>query len=357
MIARPSKRTGLIAGGVVAVLAVAGVSAITLSGNGSKKKPVAAVSSSSATPTPTPTPTPSTKPAPVVPAAVNYLNGIGAPSRTATVAVKIDDTENGRPSIGLDQADIVYIEQAEGGLTRLLAVFGTKLPTVEPVRSTRASDAELLSQYGKISLVASGGGGDSLPTLDRSVVKGIINDRGGPGFSRDNNRPAPYNLSSDLSQVAAAAKTAAAKNVGFNWSAKDSRLAKARAGTSVNTVVGGTPVTFSWSAAKKRYVRTIGGSALLLANGNAVSTPNVLVQFCRVATDYTDVDVAGNPSQFTHSVGSGLVVLFRDGKRISGKWSRPTEASPTTYTDLAGKPLTLALGGAYVVLATNGAPV
>jgi hypothetical protein len=81
------------------------------------------------------------------------------------------------------------------------------------------------------------------------------------------------------------------------------------------------------------------------------------VQLCRVATDYTDVDVAGNPSQYTHSVGSGRVVLFRNGKRIEGKWSRPNEASPTKYTDLAGRPLLLAPGGAYVVLATNGAPV
>jgi hypothetical protein len=51
------------------------------------------------------------------------------------------------------------------------------------------------------------------------------------------------------------------------------------------------------------------------------------------------------------------VVLFRNGKRIEGKWSRPTPGSPTRFTDLAGKPLLLAPGGAIVVLATTGAVV
>ncbi|MDQ1749052.1 MAG: hypothetical protein QOE71_108 [Pseudonocardiales bacterium] len=355
MTARPSKRTTLIGGGVVAVLAVGAFSAIALIGNNTKKPVASPASSTTASPTPSPTPKPKPKPKPKP--VVNYLNGIGAASKTPVIAVKIDDTENGRPSVGLNKADIVYIEQAEGGLTRLLAVFGTNKPTVEPVRSARASDAELLSQYGKISLVASGGGGDSLPTLDRSVVKGVINDRGGPGFFRDNNRPAPYNLGSNLAQVAAATKTAPAKNVGFSWAATDTRLARAKNGASVNTMVGGTPVSFRWNTGRHRYVRTISGSPLTLADGNSASTPNVLVQLCRVATDYTDVDVAGNPSQYTHSVGSGRVVLFRNGKRIEGKWSRPNEASPTKYTDLAGRPLLLAPGGAYVVLATNGAPV
>ena len=82
---------------------------------------------------------------------------------------------------------------------------------------------------------------------------------------------------------------------------------------------------------------------------------NVLVQFCQVTVNPGDVDVVGNPSQFTHSVGSGTVVLFRDGHRIEGRWSRASAAAPTVYTDRKGKPLTLAPGGAYVVLAANGA--
>lgn len=352
-----SRTQTLIAAGVTAVVVIGGVTAIALSGSGKKKATVApppTTSSSSASPTPTPTTKPAPKP---VPPAVNPLTGIGKPPTGPVLAVKIDDTENGRPPVGLDKADVIYIEQAEGGLTRMVAVFGTHKPLVEPVRSVRASDAELLSQYGPITLVASGGGGDSLSTLDRSIVKGVINDRGGPGFSRDGGRPAPYNLQSNLAQVAAAVKTGGSKNVGFNWAAADPQATKAPVANTINTVVGSTAVTFAWKAGLHRYVRTIGGATLAAADGVPIATPNVLVQLCRVSVNPGDVDVMGNPSQFTHSVGSGRAVLFRNGKRIEGKWSRTSAGAPTRFTDLAGKPLLFALGGVIVVMGTTGARV
>jgi hypothetical protein len=356
MTPRVTKRTALIGGGVVAVLVVGTVSAIALTG-GKAKKSVAAPAPSpsvSATPTPKPTPTPTPPPKP---RPVNPLTGVGAPPTGPILGVKIDDTENGRPSLGIDKADVIYIEQAEGGLTRMLAVFGTNKPVVEAVRSVRASDAELLSQYGPIALVASGGGGDSLTTLDASSVKGIINDRGAAGFGRDNNRPAPYNLTADLAAMSAGSKTGGSRNVGFSFAASDARLARAAAAPTISTVVGATAVTFSYDPAGRRYVRTISGSQVHAADGAPIAKPNVLVQLCQVTTNPADVDVMGNPSQFTHTVGSGRVVLFRNGHRIDGRWSRPTANSPTTYTDAAGKPLLFAPGGSFVVLATVGAPV
>jgi hypothetical protein len=101
----------------------------------------------------------------------------------------------------------------------------------------------------------------------------------------------------------------------------------------------------------------VGGSRILAASGAPVAKPNVLVQFCRINPDRSDVDVNGNPSMFTKSIGSGRVVLFRNGKRIEGKWSRPSIGAPTTFTDTAGKPLLFAPGGTFVALVRPGAPV
>ena len=44
------------------------------------------------------------------------------------LAVKIDDTSLARPQIGIEDADVVYIEQVEGGLTRLAAIFSSVIP-------------------------------------------------------------------------------------------------------------------------------------------------------------------------------------------------------------------------------------
>ena len=73
------------------------------------------------------------------------------------LAVKIDDTNAAHPQIGLEDAEIIYIEQVEGGLTRLAAIFSTVIPQrVGPVRSARISDIDILSQYGKVDFAYSG---------------------------------------------------------------------------------------------------------------------------------------------------------------------------------------------------------
>ncbi|PZS31246.1 MAG: hypothetical protein DLM58_12085 [Pseudonocardiales bacterium] len=294
---------------------------------------------------------PAPKPAPKPPS-VDPLTG-GKPAKGSVVAVKIDDTANGRPQVGINHADIVYIEQVEGGLTRTIALFhSVKPPAVGPVRSVRANDPELLTQYGPISFVASGGGGDSLPALDKSILKANINDRGAPGFFRDNGRSVPYNLMLQLAQVSGGA---AAKPVGFTWSSSTKGLGRTPAAPAVNTVVGGTPVQFQWDGAHKVYVRYIDGVQQHAADGGVIGTPNVIVQFTGGYVNTADVDQAGNPGWFTVSVGSGQVVVFRDGHAINGRWSRANAAAGTTLKDKYGHQIPLRPGGAWVVLATKGA--
>jgi Protein of unknown function (DUF3048) C-terminal domain len=96
---------------------------------------------------------------------------------------------------------------------------------------------------------------------------------------------------------------------------------------------------------------------LRAADGAPVGSPNVLVQLCTVTNNRGDIDVNHNPSQYTHTVGSGRVVLFRNGHRIEGKWSRVSAGAPTSFTDLKGKPLLLAPGGVQVVLTRKGTRV
>ena len=46
------------------------------------------------------------------------------------VVVKIDDTDQAHPQVGVDKADLVYIEQVEGGLVRLAAVSSPNISVV-----------------------------------------------------------------------------------------------------------------------------------------------------------------------------------------------------------------------------------
>ncbi|MCL2781956.1 MAG: DUF3048 domain-containing protein [Actinomycetia bacterium] len=360
LVAFTAQWTGLkkVTSAIVAVVLVGcGLAAGLAVTGGGREAPAAEAPAvapmSTATPTPTPTPTPTSSP---TPAPVNPLTGVGPPVRGPVIAVKIDDVADALPQAGIDQADIVYVEQVEGGLTRLLAVFDTHKPAiVGPVRSTRADNPELLAQYGPIVFAASGGGGDSLPLLDQSPLKSVINDRDGPGFFRDYSRVAPHNLMINLQQVAAAVHGASAKSIGLTWAPRPEASARAKPATSLSALVGGTPVSFQWDAASKRYVRYIDGVAQQSDDGKPVATPNVIVQFCDGHVNPADIDPAGNPGWFTSTVGHGKASVFRDGKRIDGTWSRPNAKAGTTFRDAAGQIIPLAPGGAWVVLSMNGA--
>jgi hypothetical protein len=327
---------------------VAALAVMAMGGCTADVKPKAAGTTTPTTPTTTLTST-------NVPA-TNPLTGLAGPPKGPVIAVKLDDTVPGRPSLGLEKADVIYIEEVEGGLSRMVAVFASARPTVRAVRSIRPSDPELLGQYGRIIVVASGGGGSSLPLLDRSPLRSSINDRGQVGFFRDHSRPAPYNVSSDLSKVSAAIKADGVRNVGFVWARQDPRLAGAPSAATVSTRVGSTRVGFVWDAKLARYVRTADGNRVRAAGGSPIAEANVLVQYCRVRPDRSDVDVNGNPTMYTKTVGKGPVVLFRDGRRIAGTWSRPSVGAPTTFADQAGKPLLFAPGGTFVALVRPGAP-
>jgi hypothetical protein len=109
------------------------------------------------------------------------------------LVVKIDDTTLSHPQVGLKSADVVYIEQVEGGLTRLAALFSSKIPArVGPVRSARISDLELLAQYGKVGFAFSGAQRKLLPEIAAANIYDLGAMKYGPQYyANDPNRNPP----------------------------------------------------------------------------------------------------------------------------------------------------------------------
>jgi hypothetical protein len=164
-------------------LLCAALSLSACTGSGKSGKDSVGPSGSAVPRTSAPAPSSAVKPPPAPPAK-NPFTGVGPVPKVPTIIAKIDDTAPGRPQVGIDMADVVYIEEAEGGLSRLAAVFATHMPVIGYIRSTRPSDPDLFLQYGKITEIASGGGGDSLPRLKASGIKGWINDWGARYYFR-----------------------------------------------------------------------------------------------------------------------------------------------------------------------------
>ena len=123
------------------------LSALVLTGCAAAPEPAP----STQTPTEEPTPEPVYLTAPLT--GVEYLEGSNPYLLLPAVSAKIDNTYSGRPQLALNDADIVYVTRVEGGMTRLLPVWHSRMPEeVGPVRSVRPVDASIIDQYDGITL-------------------------------------------------------------------------------------------------------------------------------------------------------------------------------------------------------------
>lgn len=112
------------------------------------------------------------------------------------LAVKIDNTSSARPRVGLDSADIVYVEPVEAGLTRLMAIYASAKPAeVGPIRSARESDVAVLANYGRVAFAYSGASTITAATLAGGRQVNVSMDSGG-GASGATVRAGPPTTSS-----------------------------------------------------------------------------------------------------------------------------------------------------------------
>src|SRR5919204_2816874 len=98
-----------------------------------------------------------------------------APDRPA-LAIKVENLPEARPQAGLDNADIVYEEPVEGGITRFIVVYQCHdAKRVGPVRSARFTDLDILPQYGTQTLFGYAGGA---PQVEQRVQDSGLVDLG-----------------------------------------------------------------------------------------------------------------------------------------------------------------------------------
>ncbi|MDL5154599.1 DUF3048 domain-containing protein [Actinomycetospora termitidis] len=274
------------------------------------------------------------------PDVVSPLTGRGGDAGRAVLAVKVDNSPEGRPWTGVGDADVVYVEPVEGGLTRLLAVFASQLPpTVGPVRSLRESDLDLLAAYGRPALAYSG----NAPELDAAVSAASIvplsAERVAGAYRRAGDRPSPHNLYGDPAALVDAARDVSGpRDVGFRFGPVPDG---APAAADVTQRVGRTEVLAHWTG--DRWDLTIGGAP---ADAHPAT---IVVQHVPVRTSAIR-DVAGSPSPTAVTVGSGRVEVLRDGHRLDGSWSRSAPDAPTAFTTPDGAPLPFAPGPVWVLL-------
>ncbi|MGW7516495.1 DUF3048 domain-containing protein [Streptomyces sp. NPDC054796] len=265
------------------------------------------------------------------------------------LAVKIDNVPAARPHTGLDDADIVYTEQVEAGLSRLLAVFASRLPaTVGPVRSARESDLELLRQFGHPALAYSGAQSKLLPALEAAPLTPLPPSAVGDAYVRGQDRPAPHNLYLKPARALRKGGDASAPDsIGFRFGAAPEG---GRAAEEHTVRYPGARFTYTWSAERRRWLVSMDGSPARTDEGKRLSAATVVVQYVTIR-DSRLSDSAGSVTPYSETVGSGKALVLRDGKEYEGRWERSSASGGTTFTDDEGNGISFARGPVWVALA------
>lgn len=265
------------------------------------------------------------------------------------LAVKIDNIAAARPPTGLTSADLVYVLPVEGGLSRILAVFSSRVPPViGPVRSAREDDLEVLAQFGRPAFAYSGAAPHLLPFVQRARTVDLYAGRA-DGYFRDPRRVAPHNLYARAGQLLAQASGASrARDIGFRFGPAP---VGGRAIRSFPVSYAAAAFSFSWSASQGRWLVSMDGKPARAAEGGQLSAPTVVVQYTKVRT--SRFLEAGSRPPYAESTGSGTAVVLRDGRAYDARWSRPAPDGGTAFTTTSGQPMTFNRGPVWIVLAAS----
>jgi hypothetical protein len=349
---RAMSRTWVIAiVSAVVVLAGAGIALAVTSG----KKPKSAPPRHHAPPTAA-TMIPAVA-APACPLTGQPAPGGQVPQRPA-LAFKVDNYPAARPQSGLTDADIVFEEPVEGGITRLVAVFQCQSANlVGPIRSARAIDVPILDQLSKPLLVHAGGINPVIGLLNGGD---LINDdvfTHGSIVQHPSGRYAPYDTY---------ASTSAAWGLNPNDTTPPAPLFTYAAASPTGTPVGSVHIPFSgtndntwtWSPVYSAWLLSIGGvPANVEDGGTRISVANIVVQTVHITYGPWLENSEGGLEVQAQLTGSGPLAVFRNGEEITGSWQRPALTDPTQLVAPDGSTIALAPGKTWVELVPSTIPV
>jgi hypothetical protein len=309
--------------------------------------------------------TTTTKPAPPTTVAsppTSPLTGLPQPNKAQlkapAVVVKIDNVDPARPQSGVNQADVVYEEMVEGGLTRLAAVFQADYPTlVGPVRSGRLTDPPIVDDLNHPVFAYSGTNAVFLPILRSQPVTAVDDGNHAASFWRTSLHDNPHNLYSSVVGLASMSTTHAPPPPLFNYLPAHTAFHGTGIQPAAQVAIGfpNAAVGWTWSPAAHLWLRSQNGTIDVDGAGIQLSTTNVIVQFVPYIVSLRGYE-SGIPTTIPAGelVGTGVAWLFSNGEMVKGTWSRATVTSVTTYKDARGAPIRLNRGRTWVELPQIG---
>ncbi len=299
------------------------------------------------------------------PADLNPFTGLPLPANRRNqrpLAVKISNYPPlVRPQWGLNSADLVFEHLAEGGVTRLTALFyGQEAERVGSIRSGRLIDLEIPRMVDAAFAYSGSVGPIRLRFRESPFYSRIISpDFGHGGFERipEEGRAFEHTLFTNtytlhflLEQRGENRPPSLRRQMAFSREAP----AGGTPARQIEIRYEGTNIYWGYQPDGTYHRWTDGQLHLDAADEKPLSASNIAVLSAHHQETTIVEDTGGHFSIEIQIWGEGPASIFRDGQRFEGRWQRLDPDDMLTLVDLQGNPLPLRPGRTYFQLVPLG---
>jgi hypothetical protein len=276
-------------------------------------------------------------------------------NKKPVTAVMVENSIDARPQSGLSQAGVVFEAQAEGGVTRFMALYQDTTPTnVGPIRSARPYYIQWALGF-DAAYAHVGGSPDALADIGTWNVQDMNQFYNGNYYHRISSRAAPHNVYTGIDTLNGleSQKGYTSTFTGFPRATVQTPLAQPAA-TSIDLAVSG-PVYnphYDYNAATNSYNRSTEGTPDTDANTGKQISPTVVIAMV-VPLSQGALDSSGAYYSNYNVLGSGTTYIFQNGGVTTGQWHKASAAGELTFTDASGNALPLNRGQAWITAVAN----
>ena len=278
------------------------------------------------------------------------------------IAVMVDNHQDAWPQAGLEKAYMVYEIIAEGGETRLMALYkGQDVKQIGPVRSARPyfidyameNDA-IYTHFGQSPQAEY-----DLKHLYINDINGIAED--GVTFLRTKKKSAPHNAMTSTDKLIKSAnnkkyRIKSDKKSVLNYSVDDVNLENGESAKSI-TIPHSKLQTVKYEYDKetkmyKRYARK--KEQKDLESGKTIEAKNIIVTMC---DNYTLDDVEKKDRQGLKNIGTFDGYYLTNGKAIKIKCEKNKRDEQTKYLDINGNEIKVNDGNTWINICPRDAKI
>ena len=292
----------------------------------------------------------------------------GGPVARRGIVARIDNSIPARPHYGISEADLVFELLVEGNITRYAAIFHSHDPgTIGSIRSARLSDRQTTPMV-RGALVYSGATTEETEAIRGDAAAGAYYDMNASyvaaGYYRVDTRRVPYNMftSSDAVRQGLNRLPGGGDPVAIPaWDFLNSAALEATEGGFGSSVPAsslvvpyrsGATVRYDYDAGSRTYARYQDNGGMQrevdAANGVAIAARNVVILHTDIWQTGIVEDIFQSKGLDMNLTGEGAATIFRDGRRLDGRWGRASIYDAFHFYTDVGERVYLAPGQTWI---------